>query len=194
MTLGIEQEIARLRSLVELGHRSVDAGAPFFVVWGVLSTAAAVATHGTLVTNSPFPIAAIWGVAIGVAWLLTAWLAAGRGRRSGATSVADRLLAFVWTGCGIAITLVAVSAAGPLLPARAVAGATALILGTGYFASSPFAGRWLAGLAALWWVGGVVLLTSASVPTLLLFGAMLIALQVVPGILLMVRTARAARK
>jgi hypothetical protein len=190
MSTDLQQEILRLRTLAEAGQRAADAGAAFFVLWGVLAAAGAVATHLVLEWRVAIPLGIVWGVVLAPAWFLAGWLAIRQRRRAVMRTVSDRFLASLWLGCAVAITATASAAAGDILAGRAVAGVTALMLGAGYCATSAVVGRWLVFIAASWWLGGLVLLLAPRLPTLLVFAGLLIALQIVPGVVLIVRSRR----
>lgn len=189
----LQQEIVRIRQLMEAGQQAADAGGRHFIAWGVLVALGAVATHVVIGQRLAVPVWAIWVTVLAAGWALALWLARRGRARAAVRTVADRLLAWLWLGCAAAMSAAAAAAAGDLLPAQAVAGVVALVLGAGYCASAPLVGRWLIILAVAWWVGGLVLLMMPQLPTLLVFAGLLLLLQVVPGIVLVVRPAGRAR-
>lgn len=181
-----------IRRLMEDSQRAVRENGIHYLAWGALTAAALVATYLLAGAGAASAIGWVWMVAIALGWTIS--IAVGRRQRSEAPvrTLAGRLLGAIWVGCGITLTLLGfVGSATGAIPGGSLQGILASVIGIGYFASSFVYGSatWRY-LAAGWWAGAAVMLVWPGAYTLLLLAALVVALEVIPGMLLYVRSRR----
>ena len=124
--------------------------------------------------------------AIGTGWAFSLVVGLRESREAQVETLATRLLSAIWIGCGATLTVLGV--VGEAMGAFGTGGFNAVVagvLGLCYFASGVLYGSpWVQRLASAWWVGAVLILVLPGVPGDLLLAAMILALQVVPGVLI----------
>lgn len=194
METSVREDLAVIRRLMEEGREAVDAGGPHFVTWGLLLTAAFVGgwLHETgRVAVHPLWI---WGTTVGAGWIASTVIGIRTERRQAVRTTGGRILAGIWVGAGVVLTLAGFLGIGAgALGGDAMLGLTAGMIGSSLFASSfvlgstPF--RLLAGA---WWVGAVVLFLWTTPGAQLLLAGMTAGLMLVPGLWL-VRSGRQGR-
>lgn len=181
-----QEELALIRRLMEESQRVIGDHAWPFIVWGLLITVALVLTYGVVALGWPLGLGWVWGLPMGAGWVLSVWLG-WRGRaRTPAHTAAGQILAGIWIGFGIAMTLLFFAGYfGGALPGRSIGGVAAMALGAAYFASGFVPGQsGLRQLAVGWWAGGLVMLLVPGTYTILLMAGLMVALQVVPGVVM----------
>lgn len=183
-------DLAAIRGLMSDAHGTIQDNGGQFVLWGVLTTVGLLATYGAVRSHAaPRLVSATWGVLIALGWL--AWFVRGRRMhdRAPVRTSGDRLLRHLWAGVGVALALVSlVAPAAHAVPPSAVPGLVSAIIGVGFLASSPFYAELpLRLLAICWWLGAILMLAVRGPYTLLLMTAMVVALELLPGALLMRR-------
>jgi hypothetical protein len=186
-----QNDLALIRRLMDEGQRSVRDDGSHFIGWGLAAVVGLVLTDLATTGTLEIPIALVWLPVLVGGWIFS--LRAGRRAHATARVVtaAGRLLAGVWIGTGIGITLLtALSLSGSGIPPVALGGIVAVLLGTGFFASGFVIGGWMTYLALAWWIGGAALLMWPTRHAPLLLAAMLLLLQVLPGMILFARARR----
>lgn len=183
-----ERDLAMIRRLMEQGRATVEAGAPHYVVWGALVTAALVAewarTEGLVFLGSLW----VWGALVGTGWVASVIAGARAARRSPVRTAGGRALAGIWVGAGVALTLAGFVGVGTgALPGHAMLGVTAAVLGGAVFATSFVhdSGLLRAG-AVTWWAGAAVLFAWDDAGAILLLAGLNAALLLAPGLWLLV--------
>lgn len=181
------EDLAMIRRLMSESRRTVDAGGPHYLIWGVLITAALVGTWahqtGRLATQPVW----IWSVAVGLGWILSMIVGIRGGRRAEVRTAGGRIMAGIWVGTGVTLTLAGFLGTGSgTLTGDAMLGLTASLIGSALFASSfvlrPTPYRWL---AVGWWAGAVPLFLWRDPGAQLLLAGMTVAFMLVPGVWLL---------
>jgi len=190
------EDLAMVRRLMEETRELVCEHGKHFIVWGLLMVVALLATYARLIDLAAVPVGWIWAAAMGVGWLFSFWAGRRDAGRARVRTTAGRLLGGIWIGFGITATIIGVlglytAAIEPEL----LGGLMAALLGFGFFASS-FVGRqrWLRWLALGWWAGSLAMLLWPGEHTLPLMAALIVALQVVPGVVIHIRGRPAVEK
>lgn len=186
-------DLSAIRRLMEESQRGVYESGRHYVLWGLTIAAGLGATYLAL-QSAPRAIPWIWGACLGVGWVVSMWLGMRDAARAPVDSLIGRTVAGIWIGCAVSLTLLAVL--GPYTGAirsAALPAVIAAVLGSGYFASSfayrNAAVRWL---AAAWWLGAIGLFLRPGPGALLVLAAMLVAFQVIPGLVFYRRARRQA--
>lgn len=186
------EDLAMIRRLMEESREIACGHGKHLVAWGILMAGALVATYVALATAASLPLGWIWGIAIAAGWAYSLRAGTRDARRAPVRTVAGRLLGSIWLGFGITGTVFAVLGLyTPAIPAEALGGTMAALLGFAFFASGAVAGSaWLRYLAAGWWAGSVVMFLWPGAHTLPLMAAMIVLLQVIPGVVIQGRAGR----
>jgi len=185
-----QQELAFIRKVMADSRRVTVENGLDYIVWGAIvalgmfSTYALDRLHTTDRVGGGWIYLALWIAVMGGGWVFSLIRYLRGCRSSRVTTLAGRMLGTIWLACGIAIMLL-IFVLGPLGKADP-SPAIAVVLGIGFFLSGvlmDFAAlRWA---SICWWAGAVVLALIHSLPLeMLVFGGMMIAFQVVPGIIL----------
>ncbi len=189
-----EAELAAIRSLMDETRHAVHENGKHFIVWGILTSMALLATY-VLVSRAAYgAVAVVWPVVIAVGWIFS--LRAGHVDyvRAPVRTLGDRVLGAIWVGFGITASLVGLL--GPLVgtvPPEALSGLMAVLIGGAFFTSGFLQGlHWLRLVALAWWMGGAAMLWWPGLHTLLVLAGMVVLLQVLPGLALRARAPRTA--
>ena len=185
-----KQELAFIRKVMADSRRTVVDNGMDYIVWGVIvalgmfGTYALDRLHATEWAVGGWIFLALWIAVMGGGWVFSLIRYLRHRRRARVHTLAGRMLGSIWLACGIAIMLL-IFVLGPLGKADP-SPAIAVVLGIGFMLSGilmDFAPlRWA---SVCWWAGAVALALIRPVPIkMLVFGAMMVAFQVVPGIIL----------
>jgi hypothetical protein len=187
------EDLAIIRRLMEDGNRVVNTAGPHFVAWGVLTSAALVATYVLGIRGDVRPITWVWIIAIGLGWISSLAMMMAYGRRERVRSATARILGGTWTGVGVTLMLLGFAgpAGGGVRP-EAITAVLAPVLGSGFFGTGLLLGsRWMQGAAGVWWAGALFMLLWPGPHGLLVTAGLVLVLQTLPGIWLMLRARRA---
>lgn len=180
-----EEDLAMIRRLMSESRETAGAGGPFWVLWGAVVLAGLVLTYLTARTGLSIPPLFIWIGAIGLGWVGSFWIGRRQRERAPVETLGGRVMMGIWVGGGVTATLLgfAVPAAGLVSTSGEILGPIAMIMGTCHFASSyvtrSAAMRWM---AVGWWVGGTAMLWWNGLESLLIMGALVLVLQLLPGV------------
>jgi hypothetical protein len=185
-----QQELAFIKKVMADSRRSAVDNGLDYIVWGVIvalgmfGTYALDRLHATEWAVGGWIFLALWIAVMGGGWVFSLIRYLRHRRRARVHTLAGRMLGSIWLACGIAIMLL-IFVLGPLGKADP-SPAIAVVLGIGFMLSGilmDFAPlRWA---SVCWWAGAVALALIRPVPIeMLVFGAMMVAFQVVPGIIL----------
>jgi hypothetical protein len=179
------QELAFLKKIITDSRRSVVDNGMTWIVWGVLVTIGVGAIYVELLTEQFEWSGWVWLVAIttGIAYSIM------HGRREVKRPVqpfADRLIGRLWAALGISMMIVAF--AGSLsrsIAPMSISPLMACFLAVSYHVTGMvYDLKWFRNLSFGWWAGAIVMFMWDSVHILGLYCLMMIALQIVPGIIL----------
>ena len=185
-TTNASDDLSFIRQVIQDGRRAIVLDATPFIVWGAVVVLGTFLERVCKAMDLSFNTIWLWLGLIGIGWVysIKTWMV--RRKRLGAQTLADRALAAIWIGCWAAMTLVGfVGFFGKHLEGAGIAGSLAIIIGTGYFATAAVVnhgGVRILGVA--WWLGGSLIYLWETPHFMLLFSAMIVLLQVVPGLLL----------
>ncbi|NIP58989.1 MAG: hypothetical protein GWM92_02690 [Gemmatimonadetes bacterium] len=182
------RDLAAIRALMEESRAHVSGTGRYWILWGVVSIFGFVVTwlgaRGAV--RLPLDLSWIWGGLLALGWAGSAWMG-WRGERAAAVvNEVTRIVYAIWVGLGVVLTVGALAGMiTPLISVEALPGLLAVTVGAGYLPTGSIRGLgWLRWLAGVWWAGGAWMLLRPGLHTLLVLGAMVVALQIVPGIVL----------
>ncbi|HEU0300939.1 MAG TPA: hypothetical protein VFR37_15865 [Longimicrobium sp.] len=187
------EDLAVIRRLMEDGHRVVNTAGPHFVAWGVLTSAALVATYVLGGRGEIRLLTWVWIIAVGLGWLASLGLMMAEGRRERVRSATGRILGGTWAGVGVTLMLLGFAGpAGGAIRPDAITAVLSAVLGSGFFATGLLLGsRWMQGAAGGWWAGALFMLLWPGPHGLLVTAGLVLVLQTLPGAWLMLRARRA---
>lgn len=187
--LNPEDDLAFIRRLMEGAREAEVDHSGHLILWGFLQATAAILAYLVLQGAFYVSITVIWAVAVGIGFA-GSWLLARRLKKSApVNSLVNRVLAAIWVGCGLSLSLVGFLGAGlGSMSSPVTAGAKSVIIGCAFFASAPLFNRtayWA--LAAAWWILGSALLVRPSLGSNLVFVCAPILFMLVPGLVFRAR-------
>lgn len=182
----LTEDLASLREISEKARFASMENGRYLIVWGLAISAGM--AYSEIQSRSGLNLSpwVVWVVTIGAAWIYTAFTSMREKRDSRVKSLLGRALARHWITVGISMTIAFLAGGlSGVVPSHAVAGLTATFLAIAMMSTAEMTNvRWLAIVAALWWVSAFALfLLPASISGVALVGCLL-ALFVAPGIAL----------
>ncbi|MGH7476292.1 MAG: hypothetical protein ACRELD_08385 [Longimicrobiales bacterium] len=188
------EDLARIRELMADAQRVVQDNGVYFIGWGVVTVIGLAVTYAVLSQGLPATVIwGTWGALVALGWLLTAVQARRRSARAPVTTLAGRLVGELWGGIGLAITVTVFGGGlAGAIPGQAIPGVVSALAGAAFFSSaSLYPLLPLRLLAAGWWVGALAMFVWPGAYTLLLMAALVLLLQIAPGVVLWRRASRA---
>ncbi|HTY09062.1 MAG TPA: hypothetical protein VMF29_07855 [Candidatus Edwardsbacteria bacterium] len=184
------QELSFIKKVMADSRRVTVENGLDYIVWGLIvalgmfGTFALDRLHAAEWAAGGWIVLALWIAVMGGGWVFSLVRYLRHRRHARVHTLAGKMLGSIWLACGIAIMLL-VFVLGPLGKADP-SPAIATVLGIGFLLSGilmDFAPlRWA---SLCWWAGAVALALIRPVAVeMLVFGAMMVAFQVVPGIIL----------
>ncbi len=196
-TYSAQEELAYIRKIIgESRQAFVEDGKPY-IVWGIIVAFCMTMTYLSVLTQTELYVGYIWlGLSlVGIAYIL--FYVKKSPKEQKVKSFMDRIQGAIWGACGSAIGLsvILITISGNSTPSDVppihqyyICFITSIILGIAYFLSGVANDlKWLSRIGYAWWAGAVFMIIFPSVHVLGLYAAMVIAFQVVPGIVLMKR-------
>lgn len=180
------EDLAFIRQIMDESRSFAEVGGIHFVIWGTVTGVAMLATWAIAIQILPGTAASIWGmwvVAMAVGFGLSFW----RGRQERGAPVShpvNRQIGIVWFAIGMPMLLLFfVGQSYELLRPQAIPATAAALLGTGVYLTGTLARiGWLRNLAFVWWVASIGLMLVHGATVFLVYGLLVLALYVLPGI------------
>ncbi|WP_419161538.1 hypothetical protein [Candidatus Palauibacter sp.] len=191
----VGEDLAIIRRLMEDARETVSDNGWHLVLWGGVLAAAEAIGHWADSGVLPVSSRLVWGAALGLGWGISIPLRRWRRKHAAVDSLANRILAAIWIGCGLGLMLLGFCGAQTgTLPGPVAPGVMAIVIGTAFFASSSLCDRVLFRvLAVSWWAMGGAMLIWPGPANNLVMSAGLILLMAGPGLLLTRRPRKPAR-
>ena len=161
---------------MEGARQSTSYNGAYLILWGCLLAAAETVTHLEGVGFIAVPLNLVWAIAVGIGFGLSALPGRRAWLRAPVNSLVDRMLAAIWVGCAVGLTVVGFLGSGGSVTRLAAPGVTAVFFGSAFFASSFLPGRTaFLLLAAGWWtIGGALLIWPFSGSRLVIAAALIL--------------------
>ncbi len=191
-TIDPQNELAFIRKMMEESQQSLCNNWRPSIGWGTVVALGLGLTYASIGWEVPNVAYSIGWIGISLGAFLYTFLSARKLKRSAAPrTFAGRMQGAVWAGAGIAIATLTIMVflvpwlGGAHIPAIYICPISALILGAACFASGTINGMsWLRYVAVGWWIGGAAMFYVNSIEVLLVEALLLMALQVVPGVMM----------
>lgn len=181
----LTDDLAAIRRLMEESAQGVHESGKHYVLWGVVIAAGLLLTYWAI-GRAESVVPWIWSGCLLLAWAGSLWLGTREAARAPVETLVSRIRAGIWIGCGIGMTMLGLLGylTGAVRP-EALPAVIATVLGIGYFASSfGYRSTPVLLLGVAWWVGAAALYRWPGPHALLVLAALLVVLQVIPGLVL----------
>lgn len=181
-----EIEINMIKQIMDDSKKIVVDDGKGYIIWGILIVIGLLGTYFLILSKLYNYIGWLWFAAIGSGWIYTLIVHAVKDHKKKVRTFAGKILGALWFSCGITMTIVGFIGTGSgSYSAYIISPLMAVILGIAYFVTGVIYGlSWLRNLAIAWWIGGIVTFIWTGMYSLLVFAGMMIALQIIPGIIL----------
>jgi hypothetical protein len=189
-----QEELAYIRQIIENSRKSfVEDGKPY-IAWGVIVALGMTFSYISALMGRDLGTGYVWiGLTI-LGWIYIAYYSRTKSKTTRAKSIIDRVQGAVWGAVGSMIGFVIfLIYIGQALNIQDMPGIhplyicfiTAILVGIGYFVSGVANDlTWLRNVAFAWWASAIVMYLWPSVHVLGIYAFMLVAFQVVPGVIL----------
>lgn len=192
-TIKPQEELAFIRKIMADSRGQVaDDGKPS-IVWGVIVVLGMLFNYYEAMTDSYLYSGWVWiGLSV-LGWFYIYWYVRMQNRTERVKTFAGRVAGAIWGAVGISIALyIAATIVGYsferniVLHPIFICSVTSILVGIGYFASGIlYEIPWLRWVAIGWWATSVIYIFWPSVHALLVYALVVLALQIVPGIILL---------
>lgn len=188
------EELAYIRKIIDDSRIAfVEDGKPY-IVWGVIVALGMTFTYICALMDRDLGTGYVWiGLTI-LGWVYIFMYARKKEKTTRAKSIIDRVQGAVWGAVGsmigFVIVLIFIGQAlnipdMPGIHPLYICFITAVLVGIGYFVSGVANDlKWLRNIALAWWIAAIPMYLWPSVHVLGLYAFMIVAFQVVPGIVL----------
>lgn len=181
----VRADLAHIRRLMEDTRRATVVGGGYFIAWGIAIGLGLLVTWLRVAGHWEVPPFGSWIACLALGGIATCWLVQ-REKRDPVQAPGGRLIGLVWLAMGISVLVLFFAGVGSgNLDGRLMPALSSVLVGGAVFLTGMLSGlNWLRNLAAAWWLGATAMLLWPGPHVLLLMGAMLLALYVIPGIVL----------
>ncbi|HUI30760.1 MAG TPA: hypothetical protein VLX91_11125 [Candidatus Acidoferrales bacterium] len=177
------EEIALIKRVIEESREFTCNSGKEIITWGILISIAVFASYGAIIAGYGHLAIWIWVVIIGSGWIFS--IVMGIRKRPSMENLGVKILSYVWTSCGIAMTILGF--AGTIsggLEDWAIAPVFATIMGVSFAVTALVQKlNWVLYVAVAWWVGSLLMFLVRGLETMPIFGVMIILFMVIPGML-----------
>lgn len=192
-TLSAQDELAYIRNVMANSRAQIaDDGKPS-IVWGIIVALGMLYNYYEVVAESGNYSGWVWLTLCVFGWIYIAWYVKVNVKKERVRTFAGKITGALWFAVGFSIALFVVStiisqsidSTFRLHPVY-ICSVTAMLLAIGYFLSGMlYEIKWLRMVGILWWVASLYFMFFPGREMLLVYAFTMIALQVVPGIMLL---------
>jgi|WetSurMetagenome_2_1015567.scaffolds.fasta_scaffold24806_2 hypothetical protein len=179
-----QQELAFIRKVMADSRTAISDDGKGLIVWGTLVVAGMVTMYASFQFGYPISKTLLWAVLIGLGWVYTIFHEMQNRKTKRFSTFGGRIVGSLWLGCGVVMTIVGFLSpmTGALKP-WAIIPVSSLVIGIGYLVTGVvYDDRWTRFSALGWWAGAIVMMLWPGYYLFLLFSAMMIIFQIVPGV------------
>lgn len=186
-----EEEISVIKKIMEDSKQAIVDNGWHYIYWGSIVTAALVTNYIMVLQNvSVNSQGMLWFISMTGAAILEGIIEKKREKHTKVKTFAGKLLNTLWSGSGICMFILGF--AGTLSGAYnaiMIFPLISIILGMAYLISGIIQNvKWLSALCAFWWSGAVLLLLFPGIHSMLIFAAMIVCFQIIPGVVMFTRS------
>lgn len=188
-----EEEISVIKKIMEDSKKAIVDNGWHYIYWGSIVTAALITNFFMVVYSvSMNAQGMLWFISMTGAAILEGIIERKREKHVKVKTFAGRLLNTLWSGSGICMFILGF--AGTLSGAYnaiMIFPLISIILGMAYLISGVIQQvKWLSALCIFWWAGSIVMLLFPGFHSMLVFAAMIVCFQIVPGLIMFVKSKR----
>jgi uncharacterized protein YbdZ (MbtH family) len=178
------QEISFIKSVIERNRKAGTPDGIQFIIWGIIVFMGMLGNYFLIKSENYSYLLWMWIVLIAAGWTITMIISHKQEKKKGATNWAERIYVNMWLSAGITMSIIGfIAPFTKVLSPMAICPVIAMIMGTAHFISGTINDfKWQQWVGVLWWIGGIVLFLWVAHENFLLFGLLMILLQVIPGI------------
>lgn len=157
-----------------------------FIFWGIIIVIGLLSTFAAILLEFRIYYAWNWIIIVGIGWIYSIYRGIKHGKSKKVHTFAGKLLGAVWISTGIAMTVLGfVGVFTRAYSGIYISPILSTILGIAFFVSGfLYDKKWITYLSAGWWAGAIIMFIYPYLYTLLLMSAMMILLQIIPGIII----------
>ncbi len=183
-TIDAQQELAFIKKIMADSRKSAICNGKAFILWGMLVTVGLLGTYFSIINNNPSVMNWLWPSLIGLGWIITIVMESKAAIKSRTKTFAAKILAYVWIGSGIAMTIIGfVGSVSGAFGGLYINPLISNILGIGFLITGVLYGKtWVSLISLGWWAGAVVMFIWIGLYTFILMSAMMILFLVLPGV------------
>jgi hypothetical protein len=184
-----ELEITLIKKMMEDSRKIIVCDGKDYIVWGCLVLIGLVGTYISITMEISYVVGWLWIIVIGIGWiysLVIHWFISAKDR---VHTLAGKILGGISISCGIAMTLIGfLGTYSGALEEWGISPMMSIVLGVAYFVSGIIYGQpWVKYLSFGWWGGAIVMFLFPGMHILLIFAAMMILFQIIPGIIFYIK-------
>jgi hypothetical protein len=192
-TIKAEEEISVIKKIMEDSKKAIVDNGWHYIYWGSIVTAALITNYLMVVYNiSMNSQGMLWFISMTSAAILEGIIERKREKHAKVKTFAGRLLNTLWSGSGICMFILGF--AGTLSGAYnaiMIFPLISIILGSAYLISGVIQQvKLLSALCFFWWAGAVVLILMPGIHSMLIFAAMIVCFQIIPGLVMFAKSKR----
>jgi hypothetical protein len=180
------EDLEFIKKVIDGTRRAIVDNGFGFIFWGIIIVAGLLSTYAAVFFKFNFPYAWNWLLVIGIGWIYSLYSGYTRRGVSKVYTFSGKLLGAVWISAGVAMTILGfVGTFAGAYNGVYISPILSTILGIAFFISGYlYDKKWITYLSAGWWAGAIIMFIYPYLYTLLLMTAMMIVLQVIPGIII----------
>lgn len=193
ITTKAEEEISVIKQIIEDSRKAVVENGWHYIYWGSIVTAAIIVNYLMVIYSvSMYAQGMLWFFSMPAAAIIEVIIERKKEKHIKVKTFADKMINTVWNGAGVCMFILGF--AGSLSGTYSLVTIFPLIsivLGSAYLISGVIQQvKWLSAISIFWWGGSVVLLLIPGMHSMLFFAGMLVCFQIVPGVLLFIKSKR----
>ena len=179
-----ELEITLIKKMIEDSRKIIACDGKDYIVWGVLILIGLIGTYVSILTRISNYIGWLWIIVVGIGWIYSLTVHSKGSAKTRVNTLAGKILGGIWLSCGIAMTLIGfLGMYTGALREWAISPMMSVVLGIAYFTSGIVYGNsWVKYLSLGWWAGAIIMFLFPVLHILLIFAAMMVLFQIIPGI------------
>lgn len=180
-----QEDLAYIRALMLETRRAASVSGGYFIIWGLAVGLGLALTWLQVAGDLHYQPFLTWVPCLALAMVANVYWVC-RDQRQATQGKAGYLVGMIWAGLGVTQLIVFFAGFGVgALPGAILPAVFSSLIGTGMFLTGVLAGLgWLRNTSLGWWLGSVLMFVWPGENAILLMGALLLLLYVVPGVVL----------
>ncbi len=188
-----EEEISVIKQIMDDSRKAVVENGWHYIYWGSIVTAAIIVNYLMVIYGvSMYAQGMLWFFSMPAAAIVEGIIERKREKHEKVKTFAGKLINSLWTGAGVCMFILGFAGTvSGAYSANMIFPLISIVLGSAYLISGVIQQvKWLSAISIFWWGGAVVLLLLPGMHSMLFFAGMLVCFQIVPGVLLYIKSKR----